>query len=115
MARPLRIEFSGALYHITSRGNNRTTIYRGDKDHRGFLDLLSNGCERYAWVCQFVEDMLANIDSDQSLRDILRPQKLAPPKPLGYFESNYDDRKLAMALAYLSGHALWNRSARISA
>jgi len=50
MARPLRIEFEGALYHITSRAARREAIYEGDTDGHGFLDLLarrwsdSTGC-----------------------------------------------------------------------
>jgi putative transposase len=32
------------------------------------------------------------------------PQKLAPPRPIEYCESLFNDRKLAMATAYLSGH-----------
>jgi len=51
MARPLRIVFAGALYHITSRGNARGDIYRDDEDRRVFLDLLDRSCERHAWVC----------------------------------------------------------------
>jgi len=51
MARPLRIEFSGALYHITSRGNARQNIYRDDSDRLVFLDLLNRACERHNWLC----------------------------------------------------------------
>ena len=51
MARPLRIAFSGALYHITSRGNARENIYQDDDDRRDFLDLLDRSCKRHAWVC----------------------------------------------------------------
>jgi putative transposase len=51
MARPLRIEFAGALYHVTSRGNARGDIYLDDGDRRAFLELLKNGCERYSWYC----------------------------------------------------------------
>ena len=51
MARPLRITFSGALYHITSRGNAREIIYQDDEDRRAFLDLLDRSCKRHAWVC----------------------------------------------------------------
>ena len=40
MSRPLRVEFSGALYHVTSRGNARSDIYLQDADRRVFLDLL---------------------------------------------------------------------------
>ncbi|HXH37108.1 MAG TPA: addiction module toxin RelE, partial [Thermoanaerobaculia bacterium] len=37
MARPLRIEFPGALYHVTSRGNERRSIFRSDRDRKAFL------------------------------------------------------------------------------
>jgi putative transposase len=40
MARPLRIEFPNALYHITTRGNRREDIYLDDRDRGVFLDLL---------------------------------------------------------------------------
>ena len=40
MARPLRIEFPGAVYHITSRGNERKAIFRDDRDRKIFLDTL---------------------------------------------------------------------------
>jgi REP element-mobilizing transposase RayT len=49
MARPLRIEFPGALYHLTSRGDGREDIYRGDGDRRLFLDVLADVCERFNW------------------------------------------------------------------
>jgi hypothetical protein len=37
MARPLRIEFDGALYHVTSRGNEREAIFKDDTDRGLFL------------------------------------------------------------------------------
>jgi hypothetical protein len=40
MARALRIQYDGALYHMTSRGNARKAIYRDDEDRRIFLDIL---------------------------------------------------------------------------
>ena len=41
MARPLRIEYPGAVYHVTSRGNARNNIYENDQDRKAFLNLLS--------------------------------------------------------------------------
>ena len=41
MARPLRIEYNGALYHITARGNERNPIYREEGDCQKFLDILA--------------------------------------------------------------------------
>ncbi len=253
MARPLRIEFAGALYHVTARGNARQDIFLNDIDRRDFLELLHRACDRYQWLCHafclmsnhyhalietraatlskgmkyingsytqnfnrrhkrvghvfqgrfkailvekdsyllelaryivlnpvraqmvrsardwpwssyratagladpppalttdwilgnfgrqggaaqeayrrfvqqgrnqpspwqslknqiylgsdaFVENMQCRMDPEQSLRDIPKPQKLAPPKPLGYFASRHPSRNEAMARAYRSGH-----------
>ncbi len=51
MARPLRIEFAGALYHITSRGDGGDDIYIDDNDRENFLAVLGHVCERFNWVC----------------------------------------------------------------
>lgn len=51
MARPLRIEFPGALYHITARGNARADIYLDDRDRHNFLQQIYAVCERYNWRC----------------------------------------------------------------
>ena len=51
MARPLRIEFDGALYHVTSRGNDRKAIFRDDRDRELFLKTLAQVVERFHWIC----------------------------------------------------------------
>ena len=51
MARPLRIEYDGALYHVTSRGNARKPIYKDDDDRLAFLDILSKTARRFNWLC----------------------------------------------------------------
>ncbi len=51
MARPLRIEFAGALYHITARGNERRSIFFCDEDRLRFLSTLNEVCERFNWHC----------------------------------------------------------------
>ena len=43
MARPLRVEYEGAIYHVTIRGNDRRNIFRDDRDRQRFLDRLG-GC-----------------------------------------------------------------------
>ncbi len=50
MARPLRIEFPGAVYHLTARGDGREDIYLDEKDREQFLGLLGAVCERFNWV-----------------------------------------------------------------
>jgi len=49
MARPLRIEFPGALYHVTSRGNERRPIFRGVGDREAFLGFLAQTVKRFRW------------------------------------------------------------------
>ena len=51
MARPLRIEYPGAVYHITSRGNDKKTIFRDDADRETFLKILAFVNKRYHWLC----------------------------------------------------------------
>jgi REP element-mobilizing transposase RayT len=51
MARPLRIEFPGAVYHVTSRGNAKQAIFIHDEDRGRFLDVLSIVVERFHWLC----------------------------------------------------------------
>ncbi len=51
MARPLRVEFPGALYHLTARGNARQVIFEDDADRRRFLRLLGREVEQQGWRC----------------------------------------------------------------
>ena len=51
MARPLRIEYPGAIYHVTSRGNARLPIYQDYRDRLSFLSVLKDVVERYQWRC----------------------------------------------------------------
>ena len=51
MARPLRLEFPGAVYHLTSRGNARLDIVADDRDRAQFLTLMAHVVDRYGWRC----------------------------------------------------------------
>jgi REP element-mobilizing transposase RayT len=51
MARPLRIEFAGALYHLTARGNARADIFSDDADRQLFLELLGKEIAQQGWQC----------------------------------------------------------------
>ena len=51
MARPLRLELPGAVYHVTSRGDRREDIYLNDADRQRWLDLLGEVCVRHNWLC----------------------------------------------------------------
>jgi len=50
MARPLRIEYPGAFYHIINRGNAGESIYADDRDRRKFLDYLETSVKRFTIV-----------------------------------------------------------------
>jgi len=51
MARPLRLEFEGALYHITTRGNEKRDIFLDDKDRLIFLEILAEVNKKFNWLC----------------------------------------------------------------
>ena len=51
MTRPLRLEFEGAVYHITSRGNARESIFLDDGDRVRFLEILADVVDRFGWIC----------------------------------------------------------------
>ena len=51
MARPLRPQFPGAVYHITARGNDRQNIYYDEKDYLRFLKMLGQTVKQYGWLC----------------------------------------------------------------
>ena len=57
MARQLRIEYAGALYHITSRGNAQENIYRNNLDRIAFLSVLNikrSGTPLWCKICHSV-------------------------------------------------------------
>ena len=55
MARSVRIQYAGARYHLTGRGNERRQIFRDDRDRLHFLELLEEVVERYRLrVCAYV-------------------------------------------------------------
>ena len=51
MARPLRIEYEGALHHVTSRGDERRGIFLDDADRVAFLEILDDVVGRFGWLC----------------------------------------------------------------
>jgi len=51
MARPLRLKFPGALYHVTARGNARDAIFLDDEDRRSFVAVLGSVIDRFGWIC----------------------------------------------------------------
>jgi REP element-mobilizing transposase RayT len=51
MARPLRIQYPGAVYHVTSRGNAGQAIFKDDRDRDELLATLRRVTERFRWRC----------------------------------------------------------------
>jgi putative transposase len=51
MARPLRIELAGGLYHVTARGDHREAIFRDDDDRMAWLAVFAEVCTRFHWRC----------------------------------------------------------------
>ena len=49
MARKLRIQYPGAIYHVMNRGDRREPIFRDDLDHRRFLATLGEACAKTGW------------------------------------------------------------------
>jgi REP element-mobilizing transposase RayT len=49
MARPLRIEYPDAVYHVTSRGNECRPIFRSNEDRKAFLNFLGDAAKRFGW------------------------------------------------------------------
>ncbi len=51
MSRPIRIEYPGAVYHVTAQGNEKKTVFKDDLDRTSFLNTLHQVNRRYHWIC----------------------------------------------------------------
>ena len=49
MARKLRVQYPGAIYHVMNRGDHREAIFRSPKDRQLFLETLGQACEKTDW------------------------------------------------------------------
>ena len=49
MARKLRVEFPGAIYHVMNRGDRREPIFKDDADRQRFVETLSEACAKTGW------------------------------------------------------------------
>jgi len=119
MSRPLRIEFSGALYHVTSRGDRRESIFDDDVDRELFLSTLAEVVARFNWVCHAYcltritttwwwkhrrptcQRVCAN--STASLRKRRTGGIGAPAPALATIAGQHEDRDSAIAAAYATG------------
>ncbi len=52
MARKLRVEYEGAIYHLMNRGDHREPIFKDDEDREAFLVTLGEVCEKTGWQVQ---------------------------------------------------------------
>ena len=95
MARPLRIEFAGALYHVTSSGDGQEDIYLDDTDRKMYLEVLADVQHCYNWIIHTY--CLTN------LSEVPSSQKRQVAKPLTYYEKKYKDRNTAISKTYESG------------
>jgi REP element-mobilizing transposase RayT len=49
MARPLRLEYPGAVYHVIARGNERRAVFREDRDWELYLERLAHYQKRFGF------------------------------------------------------------------
>ena len=49
MARKLRVEYEGAIYHVMNRGDGGEAVFRDDEDRHGFVRALGEACEKTGW------------------------------------------------------------------
>jgi putative transposase len=49
MARKLRIQYPGAIYHVMNRGDRREAIFEDDEDQQRLLKTLTEACEKTVW------------------------------------------------------------------
>ena len=52
MARKLRIQYPGAIYHVMNRGDRREPIYRDKPDYERFMQTLAEACTKANWQVQ---------------------------------------------------------------
>jgi REP element-mobilizing transposase RayT len=50
MARPLRVEYPGAFYHVINRGNNQEKIFKNERDKEKFLEYLGKANEHFSII-----------------------------------------------------------------
>ncbi len=50
MSRPVRIEFPGAVYHVTSKGRDANDVFKSKEDRGVFLNVLDNVVDRFGWL-----------------------------------------------------------------
>ncbi len=101
MARPLRVEYEGAFYHITARGNEKASVFRDNRDYDRFLDLLGRMHERYGIL---VHAYVLMTNHYHLLMETPRGNLVATMHDLNTAYTNYFNRKYERV-----GHLLQGR------
>ena len=86
MSRPWRIEYEGALYHLLSRGNERSDIFSNNKDRTSFLDAVGEMSER------FDIDIFAYVLMDNHYHLLLRTRQANLKRAMQWFGTTYTQR-----------------------
>ena len=114
MARPRRIEFPGALYLVTSRGDRREDIFEDDDDRETFIGGLGRVVIDYHWLCHsyclmsnhyhlIVETMQRHLGKEKEDLDNPRLQRRPLVLPLQEIDEKAADRNKAIREAYATG------------
>src|SRR5882757_4904148 len=92
MSRPLRLEFEGAFWHVTSRGNEGKDIFREDRDRLLFLSLLAAEVKLFRWrlhaYCLMTNHY--HLVIEQSLRTLAKGMHWLNSEYVGIFNKRYD-------------------------
>ena len=86
MSRPWRIEFKGALYHLLSRGNEGSDIFKNDQDRTGFLYAVGEMSER------FDVDIFAYVLMDNHYHLLVKTRQANLKKAMQWFGTTYTQR-----------------------
>ena len=99
MARPLRVEYPGAYYHVINRGNGGENIFKNDRDKEKFLEYLAISVERFSVVVTvlLVEATDAAKKSDTTL-DKSSTTSIPNPVLAGKLRDFGDDNTLGFEL-----------------
>lgn len=100
MARPIRVQFAGAVYHLTARGNERRPIFRDDHDRRRFLETL--------------EDARHLVEEDVYARELVKYIHLNPVRPRDKGKAVPPERKRDLAAYRWSSHRAYAGLERIA-
>ncbi len=74
MARQPRLEFEGAIYHVTARGNARHEIFVDEADRKTFLDLLEREAHQQRWLCYAFLEQMERLAQREHLDNVPSPK-----------------------------------------